>query len=69
MQKQLSHHEFKTQQKENKNDIIFVLDNLNLMIYMIPNITVGHIFGKSVILTVVQKTIKAGATGENKKRF
>ena len=36
MQKQLSHHEFKTQQKENKNDIIFVLDNLNLMIYMIP---------------------------------
>lgn len=28
MQKQLSHHEFKTQQKENKNDIIFVLDNL-----------------------------------------
>ena len=33
MQKQLSHHEFKTQQKENKNDIIFVLDNLNLMIY------------------------------------
>lgn len=27
MQKQLSHHEFKTQQKENKNDIIFVLDN------------------------------------------
>ena len=42
----------------------------NLMIYMIPKIiTVGHIFGKSVILTVVQKTIKAGATGENKKRF
>lgn len=40
------------------------------MIYMIPkNITVGHIFGKSVILTVVQKTIKVGATGENKKRF
>lgn len=33
MQKQLSHHEFKTQQKENKNDIIFVLDNLNLMVY------------------------------------
>ena len=54
MQKQLSHHEFKTQQKENKNDIIFVLDNLNLMIYMIPKIiTVGHIYGKSVILTVV----------------
>lgn len=25
--------------------------------------------GKSVILTVVQKTIKVGATGENKKRF
>lgn len=44
MQKQLLHHEFKTQQKENKNDIIFVLDNLNLMIYMIPNITVGHIY-------------------------
>lgn len=39
------------------------------MIYMIPNITVGHIFGNSVILTVVQKTIKVGATGENKKRF
>ena len=32
---------------------------------MIPKIiTVGHIFGKSVILTVVQKTIKAGATGK-----
>lgn len=46
----------------------------NLMIYIIPNITVGHItvghiFGNSVILTVVQKTIKVGATGENKKRF
>lgn len=40
------------------------------MIYMIPNIiTVGHTYGKSVLLTVVQKTIKAGATGENKKRF
>lgn len=40
------------------------------MIYMIPKIiTVGHIFEKSVILTVVQKTIKVGATGENKKRF
>lgn len=40
------------------------------MIYMIPKIiTVGHIFGNSVILTVVQKTIKVGATGENKKRF
>ena len=54
MQKQLLHHEFKTQQKENKNDIIFVLDNLNLMIYMIPKIiAVGHIFCNSVILTVV----------------
>ena len=40
------------------------------MIYMIPKIiTVGHIYGNSVILTVVQKTIKAGATGENKKRI
>lgn len=40
------------------------------MIYMIPKIiTVGHIFGNSVILTVVQKTIRVGATGENKKRF
>ena len=39
------------------------------MIYMTPKIiTVGHIYGKSVILTVVQKTIKAGAAGENKKR-
>ena len=40
------------------------------MIYMIPNIiTVGDIYSKSVILTVVQKTIRVGATGENKKRF
>ena len=40
------------------------------MIYMIPKIiTVGHIYGKSVILTVVQKTIKVGATEENKKRI
>ena len=40
------------------------------MFYMTPkNITVGDIYGKSVILTVVQKTIKAGTTGENKKRF
>lgn len=39
------------------------------MIDMIPKIiTVGHIFCKSVILTVVQKTIRAGATKENKKR-
>lgn len=36
---------------------------------MIPKIiAVGHIFGKSVILAVI-KTIKVGATGENKKRF
>lgn len=40
------------------------------MIYITPkNITVGDIYGKSVILTVVQKTIRVGATGENKKRF
>lgn len=40
------------------------------MIDMIPKIiTVGHIFGKNVILTAVQKTIKVGATGKNKKRF
>ena len=36
---------------------------------MIPNITVGHIFGNSVILTVVQKTIKAGATGKTKNGY
>ena len=28
MQKQLTHYEFKQMQKSNKNDIIFVLDNL-----------------------------------------
>ena len=39
------------------------------MIYMIPNIAVGHIFGNSVILTVVQKTIKVGSTGENKSGY
>ena len=40
------------------------------MIYMIPKIiTVGDIYGNSVILTVMQKTIKAGTTGESKKRI
>ena len=41
----------------------------NLMFYITPkNITVGDIYSKSVILTVVQKTIKAGATGGGNKK-
>lgn len=39
-----------------KNHIREHNEKHNLMIYMIPKIiTVGHIFGNSVILTVVQK--------------
>ena len=38
------------------------------MIYMIPNITVGHIFGNSVILTVVQKTIKKSWRDRGKQK-
>ena len=60
---------YKLRKSNAENHIREYNEKHNLMIYMIPNIAVGHIFGKSVILTVVQKTIKVGATGENKKRF
>lgn len=61
---------YKCRKSNAENHIREYNEKHNLMIYMIPKIiTVGHIFGNSVILTVVQKTIRVGATGENKKRF